>query len=355
MRILSFIQRALIVTALCLFFTPVHAQTPYNDLQVSVTDHRDNVYPGETLEYIVRIKNEATNSSTFNVKLSLPAVLHPTNVSGGRLSGRDVIWDNVTLSPNQERAFIVETTVNPLVSNNYPIQVVVLAGNFVASDRTVTGNGPGSGNGSSLFAAITDNRDSVRQGETLRYVIHFNNASGRAENDAFVSAGLPMYAEFLSASNGGVWDGKAVRWQHLQIGPGESRDLTFDVRVRSDAPNGSVLRATAYVQGYTVKDTTQVGGVANNYNYGYADSRSYQNYSYANPSDQQNYYYDGGYVSTLPQTGAGDFFNPLENTMQFLTPMNAAAEGNALPLVVWLVVLSAGVLMGGAVAKKFVI
>ena len=62
-----------------------------------------------------------------------------------------------------------------------------------------------------------------------------NNGEGIARN-AVVSDVLRTGLEFVSASNGGTASGQTVTWNLGDIAPGQSVDLTLDVRVARPAP-----------------------------------------------------------------------------------------------------------------------
>lgn len=238
---------------------------PYvqNQLELSVTDHRDNAGPGDSLEYVVFVRNPEPHGIATHVRVKLPAALHQIFAPGADIMNDELIWKDVTINPREERVFTFHAVVHDRVPNRYIIQVIARAGNVVAYDRTVTG-----GNPYSLFSSITDNRYVAGRGDLLTYVIHIDNTSGRLDPNASIDAAIPMYSEFVSATEGGVRDRENIRWLNMQVAPNGSRDLEFTVRVRSDAPDGALLRATAMVQGQTTSDVTQVAGGLGGYRNG---------------------------------------------------------------------------------------
>ena len=407
---------------------------PQNQLQVSVTDNRDNAQPGDALNYIVSVHNPEPNGTTFHVRVKIPVALRILDAGGANFLGNEIYWSNVTLNPYESRDFTFSASVDNRVPNHYPIQVAARAGNVVGYDRTIVGGGPGP---YALFSTITDNRETAQRGDLLTYVVHIDNTSGRLDTNASIDAGLPIYGEFVSATEGGTWDGNNIRWLHMQVAPGGSRDLAFTVRVRSDAPQSTILRGTVMVQGFTSSDQTQVVGygaarngplsIEKSTDQPYATAGSTVAYTVTarntngsnlrnvtvtdsfdpsalqiidagrgyvrsghirwtvgtlRPGEVRTFRYNamlsrdlqGGdavqnsarassdqidYAPTaiteqvvLPQTGIEDFFGPLENTQQFLTPISAAAEGNGLPLALWIAVIAMGLAGGAVIGKK---
>lgn len=332
---------------------------PENQLQVSISDHRDNAGPGDVLDYLVTVRNPERTGTTVHVRVKIPVALQVTDARDADFIGNEIVWQNVTLDPGQEKTFSFRAVVDTRAPRSYAIQVVARAGNVVAYDRTVTGGSP-----YNLFATITDNRDTANRGDLLTYAIHIDNTAGRLDPDANINASLPIHGEFVSATEGGTWDGRNVRWMHIQVAPGGSRDLMFTVRVRSDAPDATLLRATALVQGFTTSDITQVtGGAAGLYGHPADDTSAYDdNVLFVRKTVIGND--DSSYIQTtmsnvdvydqlMPVTGIGDFFSPLEDTGKFLTPIASAAEGNGLPLVVWMAVMAIGMATGGVMGKKY--
>ncbi|NOS67148.1 MAG: DUF11 domain-containing protein, partial [Candidatus Peribacteraceae bacterium] len=430
---------------------------PYveNQLELSITDHRDRAGPGDVLEYVVLVRNPESNGTVEHVRVKIPVALRDVDAPGADFVGSEIVWKNVTLNPHDERAFTFRATVDDRAPKGYPIQVVARVGNVVAFDRTNTGGDP-----YSLFSSITDNRDAAGRGELLTYVIHIDNTSGRLDPHANIDAAIPQYSEFVSASEGGVRDRENIRWLDMLVAPNGSRDLEFTVRVRSDAPEGTLLRATSMVQGQVSSDVTQVTGDGFSYRPGgtFAGPRDVEktsdrlsakagsSVSYTvtvrnshdndirgisvndvfdsseftvtdpgagqvrngkitwqieklQPGESRTFSYRGrlsrslrvgqevlntarayssdvGYVAAstssvdvgydsyansdfydypnLPVTGIGDYFGAIENTRQFLSPVSAAAGGNASPLLLWFVVIAAGLMGGVAMGKKFV-
>jgi uncharacterized repeat protein (TIGR01451 family)/LPXTG-motif cell wall-anchored protein len=73
-------------------------------------------------------------------------------------------------------------------------------------------------------------------GETYTYGINVTNAGDGIARNAVVTDTLRDGLEFVSASNGGTASGQTVTWNLGDIAPGQSVDLTLDVRVARPAP-----------------------------------------------------------------------------------------------------------------------
>ncbi len=257
---------------------------PQNQLVVNVTDGQDHVMPRQILNYTVTVQNPENTAATVDVRSTIPDALIVSGPSSpiAELIGKELVWRAVTFQPRETKVFTITATVHSMAPNGYPIQLVVKAGKIAGYDRSTVGNGQITQ--TILGSYITDNRTIATRGMLLNYVVHIDNQSGWLDTNASVNAAIPQYSEFVGATEGGYWDGKNVRWPGLFVAPGGTRDLLFTVRVRSDAPDGTTLSATSYVQGTISRDDTRVSGtsVTNNQWYPVYGSQAY-GYHHAAP------------------------------------------------------------------------
>jgi uncharacterized repeat protein (TIGR01451 family) len=280
-----------------------------NMLKVSVTDNQDRVMPNQVLTYLVTVENPESTPALFHVRVPVPQALFigATSPTSERIGG-EVVWRDQYLQPKQTKVYTLTATVNGMVPNAYPIQLVAKAGGSVGYDRSTVGNGQLTQ--TILFSGITDGRAIAARGEVLTYSISINNASNWVEAGSFIDAAVPQYTEFVYATEGGYWDGRNVRWPGTVVARGGSRVLQFAVRVRSDAPDGSLLRATSYVQGKLSRDETRVSG-------GFVASPSmpYYAYGYHNAAPAQPLRVKKSASSGEVQAGGSiDFTVSVENT-----------------------------------------
>ncbi|OGJ62499.1 hypothetical protein A3A67_04385 [Candidatus Peribacteria bacterium RIFCSPLOWO2_01_FULL_51_18] len=237
-----------------------NVQPAASRLSVSVSDNREYAVPGENLTYQIRIRNDGAYVIESDLNLAIPTQTYFVSAGGG--GARDsynVRWYRVKLSPGESRTF--SATVR--VENRAKDKTILRARAYMLTasdlDQTLVTFGLPYG---AITPTITDDRKSARAGDMLTYVINLKNDSGTVGTDVSVNASLPQYAEFVSATEGGYFDGTNVRWLVVQIAPNGYRALSFSVRVRSDAPEGAVLLASVFSEGITSRDKTTVGGEA---------------------------------------------------------------------------------------------
>ena len=186
----------------------------------------------------------------------------------------------------------------------------------------------------------------------MEYTVPVRNTHDRVvQNIAVRDVFRPSEFTVTDPGSGAVRN-DTIAWDIDSLEPGENRTFSYRGRLAQSLPAGYEVLNTArafssdvsYVP--TSNSTVDVGG-SSMYGNPYSTSdNSGDYYSYNNET------FD---YANLPQTGIEDFFSPMENTRQFLTPVSEAAEGNALPLILWVAVIVAGLAGGVMVGKKFVI
>ncbi len=222
-----------------------------------LTDGENSVQPGTTLHYNLRVRNGTNQTRTTDVLAVIPQFTTFVSASpGGELSRHDnVYWRNVTFAPGEEKNYSFAVRVEHRAVDDFIARSRATAGGSNAFDDTSVRRGLPH---AVLATQIYSGRNTVERGELLTYTIEVYNQSPTLGTEENVNASLPVYSEFVDVTEGGQWDGKNVRWHHLQIAPNGSRTLKYTIRVRSDAPIGHALLATVQTDGGYDTDHTEV-------------------------------------------------------------------------------------------------
>ncbi len=233
---------------------------PQNDTyKVSITDGREFITPGQNLTYTVRVKNTSSTAKTTDVRASMPYMSDYLNISdGGVRDSYNVTWKNVTLNPGVEKVFSYTVLVDRDAVDRFAIRARAYVGTISALDETVVRFGLPY---NAITTSITDNRNTAEIGQLLTYVIKATNTSDIVGTQVAISANMPQFGEFVSATEGGISDGNNVRWLIAQIAPRDTRTFSYTVRVRSDAPLDAILTAGSVadgMNGYISRDVTKV-------------------------------------------------------------------------------------------------
>ncbi len=224
--------------------------------ELSLTDGKDFVWPGEQSTYTVRIKNISATQKTTDVHLALPFDAYFISASDNAVrDSYNITWKNITLDPNQSKTFTSTVQIDPRTKDKMLVRSRAYIGSVSALDQTVARTGLPY---NSISTTISDNRGTAEVGQVLNYTVKVTNNSDLVATNVPVDASFPIYGEFVGATEGGYWDGSNVRWLVLQIAPKDTRILTYSVRVRADAPLGSVLTASATADGSLSRDRTTV-------------------------------------------------------------------------------------------------
>lgn len=225
-----------------------------------LTDNQTNALPGSTLYYTLRVKNGTDAERTTDVRVTLARETTFVDASIGSEAqlNNNILWRDITFGPKEERTFTFAAHVQDRLPENYMIRMRAIAGNANTVDETLITKGIPS---DSLTVSMSDGHSTAKRGDLLTYKIDVKNRSDVLANHQLITASLPINSEFISATDGGVYDGNVVHWQNMQIAPNGVRSLSYTIRVRSDAVTGTDLMATVQVRGGTSVDYTTVGAV----------------------------------------------------------------------------------------------
>ncbi len=221
---------------------------PAARVTVSISDGRTNAEPGDVLDYTVTVRNPTSRTLTEDLTVNVGGNLDVDAVyNGGTQSGRDAIWRSLVLPPETSVTLRFRGVVEPHVRRMAFVDASARYGTVTAVDRTVIGSDQFP-NGQ-MDVSVSDGVSRADRGQTLTYVVRIFNRADTVESHAFVTASLPLYTQFVGASDGASWDGNNVRWQNLVVPARTSLEMRYTVRVRTDAPRNAVLTAGAQVKG----------------------------------------------------------------------------------------------------------
>ena len=222
--------------------------------RVQISDGKEYARPDDVLDYRVTVHNDLDEFRTATVRALVPGQTYIEDVPQDAYEdGQSVTWKDVEFSPRETRTFHFSVHVQQRVHDNVGIFARVNVGAASDTDRTTIrrGNPP-----NSFSTAITDNRTTVEPGQFLTYSVHIRNHSDYPAVDPPISASISTYADFISADQGGYWDGNNVRWEGLEVAPKGVRTLSYTVRVRPDAPTDGQIIGGVKVDGIEGTDDT---------------------------------------------------------------------------------------------------
>lgn len=226
------------------------------ELRLRITDGKDYAGPDEELRYVLTVENRSDRDRTFTLSTELPSTLSFLSATGQyREQNGAVRWSDQSIRAGDVRTFEMMAVVEHDAVDFASIVVKASVDGFPAGDTTVVQRQPMI---QGFSIGVTDELQNVAPASQVTYQIRLKNEDDRLATGLSVSAALPLYVEFMEASNGGVWTGNNVRWDNLTVSPHGERTLTILGHVRTDAPLNAVLRMTAETQGLVGVDQTVV-------------------------------------------------------------------------------------------------
>ncbi|RYD98540.1 MAG: DUF11 domain-containing protein [Sphingobacteriales bacterium] len=230
--------------------------------QKTVTDANGNgkVEPGEELTYTITISNDGDVNRT-NVKVDDVLPVHTSYVNGsvsngGSLNSGKVSWTNLTVPAKSSLSVsfkvLVDATlplgltqienIASVIDPAKPSEAITPAVSLptegkIESSKTVNDN--------------KGNKDGLAQAnEILTYNIVVSNKGGSLLTSVQVKDLLPAGLTYVdgSANNAGIYtaSGNQVAWT-IDLAPGTTRTLTFDVKVNADVNAISKITNTANI------------------------------------------------------------------------------------------------------------
>ena len=234
---------------------------PDEYLEIHVDDGKVYAEPTEELTYRIVVENPTTYSQEYTLHTTLHPELYFVSASGDpHKDGRKLRWPRESIAPDEVHEYFLVADIDREVQDNTVIQL------RVAGDGAIYGTDSTSihtGIIDEVFEIrVTDGIDRAAPGDIVVYEIFVNNDTSKLATEMDVNAALPTYTEFVSASEGGYWTGKNVRWEGITISPFGQRVLQVSARVRSDAPLGADLRFSAETRGHAAVDIAYVDAVS---------------------------------------------------------------------------------------------
>ncbi len=229
---------------------------PGEQFRVNIDDGKQYIQPNGTSRYTLTVKNISNVASATDVRVTLPYVALVTEASDyPKKENQAMTWSNIVLGPGETRTFSFTVQFERNLIDGYPMRIRAEAGKAYSVDQTVVRYGVPN---KSYDLSMSTNATHATRGKLVTYTITLRNDTPYIGVNVPVTASLPLYSEFVSATEGGTWDGTNVRWQGLQVAPNGKRILAYTIRVRNDAPMGASLLASAYVKEEMIRTTVRV-------------------------------------------------------------------------------------------------
>ncbi|MDO8648989.1 MAG: hypothetical protein Q7R81_04375 [Candidatus Peregrinibacteria bacterium] len=310
----------------CVGITFKNRQTSLSttDLEISKTDGRTEVEPGERLIYTISVRN-TTSTEARNVVVTdtLPDQVEVINIgTNGNRNGRTISWSGLTVPANQTINLTVEVEVDEDADDGDILTNVAQVASRTATDRTDVVEEEDDEEG--RISVEKSARTEAQPGDEVLYTITIRNSGDTALEDVEVEDTFNEDdLEIIDARDDGDISDDSVRWDIGTLGARQSRTLQYRARVSTSLSHGDTVRNTVRVE---TRD------------------------------DSDSDTHELRIIDQLPQTGGRDFASSLREARSFLTPWSGGSSesgGGAVAAIVWTVIFTAGIVGGGVLGNRY--
>ncbi|MFV0441996.1 MAG: SdrD B-like domain-containing protein [Planctomycetaceae bacterium] len=222
------------------------------DYQITKTTLSQTAQPGDTIRYVVRVRNNGELDGrnivvTDNYPTSLMSISDSTGGIVDATHGT-ITWNLAAMQPGDEVLLIVTATLNSTVRSEVTQVMNVVS----VTDDGYNGQDPTPGNNtasvtSAMLAApdyettVTDNLDKADPGDSVQYIISVKNVGNQDGTGVVVTSQLiPELMRNVQPSHGGVYDPVTgiITWHLGDLDVGELVFLTIDAEIVRLPPFG---------------------------------------------------------------------------------------------------------------------
>lgn len=231
---------------------------PGDQFRLNMTATKQYALPGDTIDYTLKLSNISNLLSATNLQVTLPPLADFLEASDyPTYDMQTLMWKNIQLAPGQERTYTFSLKLDRSSHDGYVFKVRAQAGNVFATQFVTTRiNLPAK----AISTSVINTQPLTQRGQLVTYKVLVKNSTSFVGTNMTANAAIPLYGQFVSADNGGYFDGSNVRWKGLIVEPNSTRVLSYTIRVRNDAPMGEALTGSATANNRTniARDTTRV-------------------------------------------------------------------------------------------------
>lgn len=266
--------------------TSIVGRLPDSTFRVNVTDNLEQVYPGETMNYVVTVRNTSASSTRTDVTANVTALQSVDKVSPAAMIAYPIItWKDVYFEPNEQKTFTFNAVMRKRQAPYTAARVIARAGTYTATDTTVSRDLHGeptfmvaterngittisSRDNSSRASSVSSNAKSVLfrktadagdvvPGGTIRYTFLVQNVLLNTVRDAVITERFdPSVVTVVDAGGGKLIGDGVIQWTLPVLQSGETWRTSYTVRVSSNLKNGASINSVATLSGKDVGTAT---------------------------------------------------------------------------------------------------
>jgi uncharacterized repeat protein (TIGR01451 family) len=236
--------------------------------QVDVT----SAQPGGPVNFLLTVTNNGAGSATsVTITDTIPAGLNGiAALDGGFLSFGTATWNVGTLTPGATRQVRLQTQVSSnaagTITNVAQVRSAEIPSPVISNPASVTVTQPPPPINLTIQKVLSPAAPTASPGDTLRYVISFqNNGQGTVSGAAIVDQ-VPANVQVVATSQGAVLLNGVLTWNLPLIAPGQGGSVAFQAVVNANTPSQTLITNQAQItvasQGY-IQQSNAVSTVVN--------------------------------------------------------------------------------------------
>jgi uncharacterized repeat protein (TIGR01451 family) len=218
--------------------------------QFSLSKQQDvsSVQPGGTVNYQLTVTNSGGTATNVTITDPIPAGMTPiAALDGGVITpagfGSPAVatWSLGTLGSGASRLVRLQVQVNGNAGGSITNIAQVMSAEAPvpvnSNPASVTVNAPPPPPNFSLQEALSPPKPTAPPGDTLTYVISFQNNGPVTVSGAVITAPIPANTQFAGASQGAVLNSGVLSWNLAPVGPGQGGSVSFQVQINTNTPD----------------------------------------------------------------------------------------------------------------------
>lgn len=291
-------------------------------ITIDLSADKDEVRPGDDLEYEVEVKNTGSASRTFTVTLSLPDEVDFKDASNDGDEDDGIVEWEVTLAAGKSKTFTAEVEVlEDEVEDGDTIEALATAEGAIDEESTDIEDDGDDDDGELEVSKSADTTE-VFPGGTVEYTVTVENNTDDTLEDITVEDRISGSSySIIDDGDADSRSGNTLKWEIDELEEGDSVTFRYRIVVDQTAYAGAVITNNVTVENDDFDDSASATVMV---------------------------------INTLPQTGVGST-GPTAKDTTHLRPFSGATGAPALPAVMMVIISLLGAGAGMGFGRRFLI
>lgn len=230
---------------------------------LTLSDGKDEIRPGNSVVYVITVQSERSDVTEVDVQLLLPYQANVVSANNsGRIEGKRIYWDNITVTPGSSKKLTVNVSTDPYAEEGNLMLAEATADGGVKAVDTTRIVGKTSEIKNAFQISISDDRKFAEPDELLTYSVVVKNTSDSSRSYD-LSVQLPQQTIFDGATGDYKEDSNTLMWDDYSLAPGATQEFIIRAYILKGAPDFYALTARAYIGNISATDTTSVAREGN--------------------------------------------------------------------------------------------